>query len=240
MEVRVVMVEPEREGNIGGVARVAKNFSAQRLYLVRPKVSLGAEARAYAAHAVDLLEKAAVVDSLEEALNGASVVVGSTAKIARSPSNLRRVTIFPDELARRLSRFKEGVVALLLGRESIGLLNEELDVCDVIVTIPANPEYPVLNVVTAAGIILYELYKAFKVAGRASYAKPADRKIVQAALSHFEALMKASGLEGARLSLTVRALKNVLGRGFLARREASLLAGGFRKALLKLSLEGRD
>lgn len=234
MNVRVVMVEPEKEGNIGGVARVSKNFGVRQLVLVNPKTAIRDEARAYAAHAVDLLESARIVSSLAEALEESSVVVGSTAIAASSSSNLRRITVFPEEVARLLSRFKEGTVALLLGRESIGLLNEELDLCDVIVTIPASPSYPVLNVVTAAGIILYELYKAFNIKDRASYAKPADRKVVEAALNHFEALMKASGLKDTRLKLTVRAFKNVLGRSFLARREASLLAGGLRKALLKI------
>lgn len=240
MEVRVVMVEPEKEGNVGGVARVMKNFGAKQLYLVKPKVTLGAEARAYAAHAVDILEGAKIASSLKEALEGATVVVGSTAKVAKGPSNLRRITVFPAELARLLSRFKEGVVAILLGRESIGLLNEELEVCDAVVTIPASPEYPVLNVVSAAAVILYELYKAFRVEGKVSYAKPADRSVVESAISHFEALMKASGLRDVRLKLTVAALKNVLGRGFLAKREASLLAGGFRKALLKVASTASD
>jgi len=234
MNIRVVMVEPEKEGNIGGVARVSKNFGVKQLFLVNPKTIIGAEARAYAAHAVDLLESAKIVRSLKEALEGVSAVIGSTAIVAKSSSNLRRITIFPEVAAKLFSRFKEGTLALLLGRESTGLLNEELDVCDVVVTIPASPAYPVLNVVTAAGIILYELYKAFNVKNRASYVKPADREVVEAVLNHFEALMEASGLRGSRLKLTIRAFKNVLGRGFLARREASLLAGGLRKALLKI------
>lgn len=233
------MVEPEKSGNIGSVARVAKNFGVKQLYLVNPKASLD-EAKVYAAHAVDVLESAVVVSSLQEALSDVSIIIGSTAKPASSPSNLTRITVFPEELARCLSRYEGGVAALLLGRESIGLLNRELELCDAIVTIPANPEYPVLNVAMAAGIILYELYKAFKVKHRVSYAKPADRRVVETVISYFESLLKIAGLEGTRLRLTVKSLRNALTRSFLASREASLLAGGFRKILLKVQSQGHN
>ncbi|RLF12149.1 MAG: hypothetical protein DRJ98_01635 [Thermoprotei archaeon] len=235
VRIRVVLVEPEKEGNIGGVARAMKNFGLTQLYLVNPKVTVGVEARAYASHGVEVLEKAKIVGSLDEALEGVDCVVGTTAKISRSPSNLRRITIFPEELAKRLTEAPRGTVALLFGRESIGLLNKELERCDVLVTIPSNPKYPVLNVVTAAAVVFYELYKAFKAKGKVSYAKPADRKVVEAALKHFEGLMVASGIHGAKLDLTMKALKNLMGRGFLAKREATLLAGAFRKALLRVS-----
>ncbi|MEM4699369.1 MAG: RNA methyltransferase [Candidatus Nezhaarchaeales archaeon] len=239
MIIRVVMVEPEKGGNVGSVARVMKNFGIKQLYLVNPKAQLS-EARPYAAHAIDVLESAVVVSSLQEALDGVSIVIGSTAVSARSPSNLTRITVFPEELARYLLRYESGIAALLLGRESIGLLNKELELCDVIVTIPAASEYPVLNVAMAAGIILYELYKAFNVRQKASYAKPADRRVIEIIVSYFESLLRASGLEGARLKLTVKSLRNVLGRSFLASREASLLAGGFRRLWLKLQSQGLD
>ncbi|MCX8204293.1 MAG: RNA methyltransferase [Candidatus Nezhaarchaeota archaeon] len=237
--VRMVMVEPEKGGNVGSVARVMKNFGFRQLYLVNPKAKLD-EARLYAAHASDILDSVVVVSSLKEAIADVSIIVGSTAVPATSSSNLTRITIFPEELARYLSRYRAGIVAILLGRESIGLLNRELELCDVVVTIPADPKYPVLNVAMAAGIILYELYKAFEVKQKVSHAKPADRKVVEAVISHFESLLKASGLESTRLRLTVKALRNVLSRSFLASREASLLAGGFRRILLKVQSQGLD
>ncbi len=235
MKIRVVLVEPEKQGNIGGIARVMKNFGLKELYLVNPKDQLGEEARAYASHAVDILESAIIVDDLSKALKGVNYIVGTTSKVGKSPSNLRRITLFPEALAERLVNAPRGVTAILFGRESIGLLNRELELCDVVVTIPANPQYPVLNVVNAAAIIFYELYKVAKEAGKVSYSRPADRMVVDVALKHFENLMAASGLKGSRLRLTVNALKNILGRSFISSREASLLAGGFRKALLKLS-----
>ena len=236
MRIRVVLVEPERQGNVGGIARAMKNFGLSELYIVNPKEGIGDEARAYASHAVDVLESSVIVDSLEEALKGVNYVVGTTAKPAKSPSNLRRIAIFPEELARKLASAPEGVTAILFGRESVGLLNRELDLCDVVVTIPASPQYPVLNVVTAAAIIFYEIYKATRCeGGRVSYARPADRMVVEAALRHFRGLMEAIGLKGSRLELTVSALKNVMGRSFISSREASLLAGGFRKALVRVA-----
>ena len=59
----------------------------------------------------------------------------------------------------KLATCNLGKVLILLGREDIGLKNEELKICDVVVSIPANPEYPIMNVSHAAAINFYEIYK---------------------------------------------------------------------------------
>lgn len=234
MEIRVVLVEPLREGNVGGVARAMKNFGLTQLYLVNLKMKISDEARAYACHAVDILERMRIVESFDEAVKDVNYIVGTTAIVSKSSSNLRRITIFPEELAKSLVKAPRGTIALLFGREDRGLLNEEIEKCDVVVTIPSSSAYPVLNVVTAAAIIFYELFKYLKVRNKVSFAKPADRRVIEVLLKHFEDLMKSSGIYESRLDLTMKAFKNLLGRSFLYQREATLMAGAFRMALLKL------
>ena len=111
----------------------------------------------YSMHGRDVLEGAEVVDDMAALFKRFDMVVGTTGKHGKRPSMVRRF-ITPEELARRLAGYS-GSVLLVFGREDIGLTNEELAMCDAVVTIPANPEYPILNLSHAVAVILYELYK---------------------------------------------------------------------------------
>ncbi|MFP4545734.1 MAG: RNA methyltransferase, partial [Methanomassiliicoccales archaeon] len=153
--IRVVLVGPKIEGNVGAVARVMGNFGFQELYLVDP-CPMGDEARRRAKHAGEVLENAAVVDSLEEAVTGASLVVGTTGIASPGEKHFIRIPITPRSLAERLEDHP-GSVVLLFGREDLGLSQEELGRCDLLVHIPAGREYPVLNLSHAVAIVLYEL-----------------------------------------------------------------------------------
>lgn len=159
--VHVVLVEPRYEGNVGAVARVMKNFGAGDLRLVRP-CPLGEEARRRAMHGVDVLEAAATCESFGAAVAGADLVIGTSGVDTASEKRFLRMARTPRELAATVGAL-DGEAALALGREDFGLRNEELKACDVLVTIPANPEYPILNVAHAASILLYELYAATPV-----------------------------------------------------------------------------
>ncbi len=156
IELCVVMVEPKYEGNVGAVARVMRNFGVTDLRLVRP-CPIGEEARRRAMHGVAVLEAAKVVDSLTNAIRGVDYVAATSAVATESEKRFNRLATTPREFATRMARL-EGKVALLLGREDFGLRNEELKACDMLVTIPASPEYPILNVAHAAAIVLYEVY----------------------------------------------------------------------------------
>jgi len=153
--VRLVLVEPKNEGNVGAVARAMKNFHAEELILVKP-CSLGEEARTRAMHGASVLKAARSVDDLDGALLGADLVVGTSGVDTSSEKRFARIAITPRDLAARIAPM-EGGVALLLGREDFGLFEEELARCDLLVTIPASREYPILNLSHAAAILLYEL-----------------------------------------------------------------------------------
>ncbi|MES9906601.1 MAG: RNA methyltransferase, partial [Sedimenticola sp.] len=139
----------------GAVARAMKNMCLENLCLVRPKEFPSAEATARASGADDLLAEAQLFDSLDEALKGCRLVVGASARLR----TVEWPQLAPQACAERVLReAAEGDVALLFGRESSGLRNSELDRCQYLVHIPANPEYCSLNIAQAVQVIAYELH----------------------------------------------------------------------------------
>jgi len=155
--VRIVMVHTSHPGNIGAVARAMKNMRLKNLDLVAPRQFPHAEATARASGADDLLACARVHADLDEALADCRLVVGAS---ARSRS-VEWPVLDPRQCAAEvIGAAAEGPVAVLFGRESSGLTNEELDRCRYLVQIPANPEYASLNVAMAVQLIAYELMMA--------------------------------------------------------------------------------
>ncbi|MEM1537631.1 MAG: RNA methyltransferase [Candidatus Nezhaarchaeales archaeon] len=242
MDLRVVLVEPEWPSNIGGVARVMKNFGFNKLYLVNPKLKKWQhDAKLYAAHGVDVIDEAQIVNNITEVLRGVNMVVGTTAKLAARPGNVTRVAIFPSELATKLSSFS-GVVAIIFGRESIGLTNEELALCDIIVTIPANRAYPVLNIVNAAAIVLYEIYiHNMRLIGKVSYSPAPSIDVKNRLLRYFEEIVqKLDNMPIHKKKQAVRVFRSMMGRAFISRKEASVLVGTLRRVNLALNILSRS
>jgi tRNA/rRNA methyltransferase len=164
--VRVVLVEPQEPMNVGAVARAMRNFGLARLYLVNPAPRVGPpwarEAYWLAVHAEEILDRAVAVDSLMEALADVQLVVATTGR----PRELYPAPVVPawEVPARVLS--VEGEVALVFGRETFGLTNDELALAHVIGTIPTAPEQPSLNLAQAVVVFAYELFKAVVGEGR--------------------------------------------------------------------------
>lgn len=228
----MVLVEPEKDGNVGSIARIMKNFGLEELFLVNPKVPLGIEARAYASHAWDIVEKSVTKNNLDEALDGVSWIVGTTAIVGIRSRNIRRTSITTEEFTKRISSIK-GKVAILFGRESKGLSNMELEKCDVLVTIPTSPKYRSLNIAIASSIILYELYKIEKTFGRA-FIEEVDKSQKERLINLFSTLATESGLREYKSKLAARSFHNVIGRAFISKREASLIIGVIRRSLRRI------
>jgi TrmH family RNA methyltransferase len=157
--VDVVLVRPKEDGNVGAVARVARNFGANRLVLVASRAPVGAEARRRSMGGLSLLRTAVRCPSFDRAVQDADLVVGTTdLSTGRSHAYLRR-SVSPERLGEVL-RTVEGRVALAFGPEDNGLSREELARCDLVVHIPARREFPTLNLSHAAGIVLYAVHRA--------------------------------------------------------------------------------
>jgi len=226
LKIYVVLIEPEEEGNVGAIARVMKNFGFKELVLVNPKCEIGQEAYARAMHARDVLKGAKVVKEFDP--SEYDFVVGTTAK-GGGFYNVRRFSVTPKELRGRLS----GKVALLFGRESTGLKNEELEMCDLVVRIPTSKKYPTMNVSHACAILLYEL-SSLKEEKR--LAKKEEKEAVLRIAK--EVLSKVKFRRPSQGRTILLTLKRVLGRAELRRREAYTLAGMFRSIRNAMKDEG--
>jgi len=155
---RIVLVEPEYEINLGASCRVLKNFGQKNLYLVNPKCDKGGfDAVMFSKHAKDVLQKAKVCANVQEAIEGCELVVGTTGILERHKHTLRNPLTLPVLAEKLKERKKMGEIALLFGREGIGLSKDEIDVCDILVTIPTSRTYPIMNVSHAVAVVLYEL-----------------------------------------------------------------------------------
>ena len=168
--VVVVLVQTSHSGNIGAVARALKNMGLCRLHLVSPKQFPSEEAVARSSGASEILDTAKVFDSLVDAVADASYVVGASARMrsfpwpVMSPRDLSGQVVEQLASANTVDDSVTGDactdIALVFGRESIGLTNEELQQCNAHVNIPANPEYSSLNLAMAVQVISYELRMA--------------------------------------------------------------------------------
>ncbi len=155
--IRVVLVHPTHPGNIGATARAMKNMGLTRLCLVAPSGFPDAEANARAAGADDVLDGAGIHASLEEALTGCHLVVGTSAR----PRSISWPSLDPKSAAARIIESAQpGEVALVFGAERTGLTNEQLDRCHYLVHIPANPAFSSINLACAVQIMAYEVWCA--------------------------------------------------------------------------------
>lgn len=197
------------------------NFGIHELFLVDPLAPPSdAEARVWAANAKNILEKARVVGSIEEAVKGCAVVVATTAKAC--PKTVRRTPVSPKEFAEKIGDYwnSEERVAILFGREPSGLTNEELETADFTVSIPTSPQYPSLNLSHSVAVILYELY--LQKARKDSYDPPSFQSF-SLADSIFEELTKRVGRKNPRE--TAKAWRSVLRRGAKTDKEVRAIIG---------------
>src|SRR5262249_50206941 len=153
-EIRIVLCHTSHPGNIGGAARAMKTMGLERLHLVNPKRFPSAEAAALAKHATDVLDAACVHRDLDHALEGTLFAAASTARTR----DLSHAALTAREAAARLvEEAGRGPVALVFGPEKYGLTTEEVNRCSVIAMIPANPNYPSLNLAAAVQVFAYEI-----------------------------------------------------------------------------------
>ncbi|MDY6788464.1 MAG: RNA methyltransferase [Candidatus Nanohaloarchaea archaeon] len=224
-----IVVEPEIEGNLGFLARTMANFEIEELVLVNPQFQIGEEARNRAVHAQEIIDNARIFESMEGALDTVDFAVGTTG-IEASSSNPVRKSITPEEVAERASEV-EGDIGIVLGRESKGLSNQELERCDLVAKVPTSEEYPVMNITHAAAVIFYQL---FKERGENKDRKASDRSQKKVLENIFKDTVELLGLDPEEQERSSRVLRNFVGRSFLDRREANTLIGTLKKVNQKL------
>lgn len=159
--INIVLVEPTHPGNIGSVARAMKTMGLSSLVMVNPKKFPHYEATKLAAGADSVLDQALVVGTVKEAIADATLVLGTSVRdrdVTWPTQNPRQLatTVFS-----HIEKTSNAKIAILFGRESSGLTNEELDFCRFQIRIDANPEYSSLNLASAVQIMAYELRMQF-------------------------------------------------------------------------------
>lgn len=152
--IRIILVNTSHPGNIGSTARAMKTMGIHSLYLVSPKSFPDYKAREMAAGADDVLDAAIVTETLDEALLGCQLILGTSAR----PRGISLPGLTPPESAILVSEQADDTqIALVFGREHAGLTNEELLKCHYHIHIPSNPEYSSLNLSQAVQIVAYEM-----------------------------------------------------------------------------------
>ena len=225
--IHIVMVCTTHPGNIGGVARAMKNMGLSRLSLVAPEAPFPhAKARARASGAVNVLENTQVFDTLEEAIEGCSLVIGASARMRTLPWPV----VDPRECASRVVNIEKGAeVAIVLGRENSGLTNEELELCQLLVTIPTNPDFSSLNIAAAAQVLCYEIRLAAnldKVPEDEPDSPLATSEEREGMFSHFEeALTELEFLKPDNPGQLMRRLRRLFTRTGVERLEVNILRG---------------
>ena len=217
--IAVVLTRTSHPGNIGAAARAMKTMGLRDLVLVAPRHAPGAEAVALAAGAADVLEQARVLPTLAEALADRTLAFGFSAR-GRDLSHPARDwrAAAPEAIAAT----GEGLVALVFGNETSGLSNDELLSCQRLVSIPADPGYPSLNLAAAVQVACYELSlaaSAFRVPQRAPRAL-------------------ATGAELERLHARLR--EALLGGGYPDPAEPGRLDERMRRLAARLALETEE
>jgi TrmH family RNA methyltransferase len=155
--IHIVLVATSHPGNIGATARAMKTMGLTNLRLVRPKIYPDAEVTARAAGADDVLARARLEHSLADAIADCGMIYATTSR----GRGLPWPELAPAGAAARLiaAAARGTRVAVVFGNERSGLSNEELELCQVAIRIPANPEFSSLNLASAVQVICYELRK---------------------------------------------------------------------------------
>lgn len=229
--IYIVFVECETPGNIGFLGRTMANFGLKNLVLINPP-ALTPEAYYQATHGKYIVENAKIYNTLDEFYQSQRIdfKVASTG-VAGGSYNLSRIPIRPEELGRNINTNNK--TAILFGREGNGLTNEEIEDCDICVSIPTDPTYPILNISHAAAIIFYELFK-----NKHTYEAPGLDEITsiekEYLLKDMCDLINSLDIPNHKKKNGFKSFKNIINRAFITGREAHTLKGILRRLKMKI------
>lgn len=228
--IRVVLVSTSHPGNIGAVARAMKNMCLGELVLVAPAAEYASgKAWARASGATDVLDSARVVPDLKSAIADCSLVFGASARLRSIPWPLVDARSCAEIVAENVNSEK---IALVFGRENSGLTNQELELCNKLVHIPANPEYSSLNIAAAVQILAYEIHVACralagkgKIEGQNDYPL-ATAEEMEGLYQHFEQALHTLGFYNPdNPRQLMRRLRRLFNRAQVDKMEMNILRG---------------
>lgn len=229
MHVRVVLVEPLESGNVGAAARAMKNFGFTDLWIAGGKRERTDDVSAWwAVGAIDVVEGATRVDTLDEALVDCHLTVATTA--IRGRQVFEQLT--PAEVARVAEQNlgDDHRVAIVFGREKWGLTGEEVMLCQRTAHIPTSPDFPTMNLAQSVAIFCYELGKGLR--SRTAAPDPIPHQLMTQLTAQTRKLLDDVDFFGPKNPAKMCAeLQSLAGRAMLTTRDASLLLALVRKVL---------
>ncbi len=229
--VRIVLVNTSHSGNIGATARAMKNMGLSRLYLVAPKNYPSTEAMRRSVGAIDVLDNAKVVAELSQAISDCVWVVGATGERLRTiewPVYSARECV-----QKSLAKIEHGEIAVVFGRESSGLNNDEIEECNALLHIPTNPDFCSLNLAAAVQVVCYEFHltlmnKANPIVKGKKHDLDvlANAKQLTGMYQHlFDALDQLGFFGTNNPDVVMRRLKSLFNRAATTQREVSIFRG---------------
>lgn len=229
--MRVVLCEPHHAGNIGAAARAMKTMGLSQLVLVKPAAFPSVEATRRASRAVDVLDAARVCESLNEALSGVALAVACSARLRE----LAVPAVDARGAAARLAAVAASQpVALVFGNETFGLTTAQVNLCQLIATIPADPQYSSLNLAAAVQVLAYEVRLAVMRHMPANEARLEARSLashdeLEGFYAHLErALIESGYLNPQQPKKLMPRLRRLYARAELEKEEINILRGMLR------------
>ena len=229
--IYIVFVECETPGNIGFLARTMANFGLKNLVLINPP-TLTNEAYYQATHGKYIVENAKIYNTLNDFYQSQRIDFKiASSGVAGGSYNLARIPLKPEELGKAMNVSNK--IAILFGREGDGLTNKEIEDCDICVSIPTDPTYPIMNISHAAAIIFYELFKnkhEFGVEGL-NESSPLEKDYLRKDMND---LIDSLDIPEHKKNNGKKTFNNIISRSFITGREVHTLKGILRRIKNKL------
>ena len=231
--ITIVLRGPKYPGNIGSVARCAKNMGIEKIVVVGGAEYDREEMNRMSTHlAADVVEKIEYYDDLREALAPFRYIVGMTAR--RGNTNLKRTIIEPREMAGKLAAIsKVNDIALLFGPEDRGLTNSELTYCDALVSIPTSKKMRSINLSHAVMILSYEIFTACHASDSRFTPKLATSMEKEGMYAHIkELLLSINYIYPENPESSLASIRNLFSRLHLTARDVKIIRGICRQVEL--------
>ena len=238
MAIAVALIEPQYSVNVGHIARLMKNFGLRRLYFVKPRFDR-IEAVKYSTHGKDVLA-AAKTTTLKQLRKKFDIIIGTTAIRATSRLNILRESIGPEQMAQIIHDGNGRDFCIVLGRESSGLNNEELALCDLVINIDTKTRYRTMNVAHALGILLYEISKSkpeLPVKKSKKMVDLASQQDIELLIRYVSKVADASNYDLHKKPLLEAAAKKLLAKSVPTTKDVMLLVSLLRRSLLAIERE---
>jgi tRNA/rRNA methyltransferase len=238
MSITIALVEPQYGINVGYVARIMKNFGYKDLYIINPHVDKEVAAR-FATHGNDILASAKIT-TLKQLREKFDILVGTTALYSYNRLNILRDSISVVQLSKIIKDVeREKDFCIVLGRETSGLNNKELEMCDLIVVIDTKTDYRTLNISHALAILLYEISKSLPAPPlkKSKRSKTfATKEEIDLLINYVNKIANHCGYNRHKQPMLNSAVQRLLARGTPTSKEVMLLISLLRKSLIAIKI----